>query len=334
MSLQHSAPSLCLARGRRNNQLMSNSMEKLFSEVKEFTEGMLVKGRILEVRPNEVLVDIGYKSEGSISLSEFDEPEAVKQGDEIEVLLESLEDDDGMVVLSFARAEQKKNWDRIVSICTEGGTIEGKVRGKVKGGLMVNIGVDAFLPASQIDVIPPRNLDEYLGKTYNFKVVKINQERHNIVLSRRELIEQEREDKRRTLLSSMQVGQIRSGGVKNLTDFGAFIDLDGLDGLLHITDMTWGRLGHPSEMVKVGQPLEVVVLDINKEKERVSLGLKQTQKNPWDQIEERFPAGQRVKGKITNLVPYGAFVELEEGVEGLIHVSELSWTKRILRPSD
>ena len=171
-------------------------MEKLFSEVKVFTEGMLVKGRILEVRTNEVLVDIGYKSEGSISLSEFDEPEAVKAGDEIEVLLENLEDDDGMVVLSFARAEQKKNWDRIVTICTEGGTIDGKVRGKVKGGLMVNIGVDAFLPASQIDVIPPRNLDEYMGKTFKFKVVKINQERHNIVLSRRELIEQEREDKR------------------------------------------------------------------------------------------------------------------------------------------
>ena len=183
---------------------MQNAMEKLFSEVKEFTEGMLVKGRIIEVRTNEVLVDIGYKSEGAISLSEFEVPDAVKVGDEIEVLLEQIEDDDGMVVLSYARAEQKKNWDRIVSICTEGGTIDGKVRGKVKGGLMVNIGVNAFLPASQIDVIPPRNLDDFLGKTFKFKVVKINQERHNIVLSRRELIEQEREDKRRNLMSSIR----------------------------------------------------------------------------------------------------------------------------------
>ena len=309
-------------------------MEKLFSEVKAFTEGMLVNGRILEVRQNEVLVDIGYKSEGSISLSEFDEPEAVKVGDQIEVLLESLEDDDGMVVLSFARAEQKKNWDRIVSICTEGGTIEGKVRGKVKGGLMVNIGVDAFLPASQIDVIPPRNLDEYLGKTYNFKVVKINQERHNIVLSRRELIEQEREDKRRSLLSGMQVGQIRTGGVKNLTDFGAFIDLDGLDGLLHITDMSWGRINHPSELLKVGDQIEVMILEVDREKERVSLGLKQKNRNPWDNVEVKYPVGSKVRGKVVSVVPYGAFVQLEDGVEGMVHVSELSWTKRVARASD
>jgi small subunit ribosomal protein S1 len=198
----------------------------------------------------------------------------------------------------------------------------------------VNIGVEAFLPASQIDIIPPKDLQQFVGNTYDFKIVKINDDRRNVVLSRRELIEQERSEKRQKFLEGVHIGDKVQGTVKNLTDFGAFIDLDGMDGLLHITDMTWGRLGHPSELVKVGQPLEVVVLDINKEKERVSLGLKQTQKNPWDQIEERFPAGQRVKGKITNLVPYGAFVELEEGVEGLIHVSELSWTKRIMRPSD
>jgi len=313
---------------------MSNSMEKLFSEVKEFTEGMLVKGRILEVRPNEVLVDISYKSEGIIPLSEFDEPEALKANDVIEVLLECLEDDDGMVVLSYARAEQKKNWDRIVSICTEGGTIEGKVRSKVKGGLMVNIGVDAFLPASQIDVIPPRNLDDLLGKTFKFKVVKINQDRHNIVLSRRELIEQEREDKRRTLLSGMQVGQIRSGMVKNLTDFGAFIDLDGLDGLLHITDMSWGRIAHPSELLKVGETIEVMILEVDREKERVSLGLKQKNRNPWDNVEVKYPVGSKARGKVVSVVPYGAFVQLEDGVEGMVHVSELSWTKRIARVSD
>ena len=309
-------------------------MEKLFSTVKEFTEGMLVKGRILEVRPNEVLVDISYKSEGIIPLSEFDEPDALKANDEIEVLLEQLEDDDGMVVLSYARAEQKKNWDRIVSICTEGGTIEGKVRSKVKGGLMVNIGVDAFLPASQIDVIPPRNLDDLLGKTFRFKVVKINQERHNIVLSRRELIEQEREDKRHTLLTGMQVGQIRSGMVKNLTDFGAFIDLDGLDGLLHITDMSWGRIAHPSELLKVGETIEVMILEVDREKERVSLGLKQKNRNPWDNVEVKYPVGSKARGKVVSVVPYGAFVQLEDGVEGMVHVSELSWTKRIARVSD
>ena len=313
---------------------MQNAMEKLFSEVKEFTEGMLVKGRIIEVRPNEVLVDIGYKSEGAISLSEFEEPDAVKVGDEIEVLLEQIEDDDGMVVLSYARAEQKKNWDRIVSICTEGGTIDGKVRGKVKGGLMVNIGVDAFLPASQIDVIPPRNLDDFLGKTFKFKVVKINQERHNIVLSRRELIEQEREDKRRNLMTSMQVGQIRTGLVKNLTDFGAFIDLDGLDGLLHITDMSWGRINHPSELLKVGDTIEVMILEVDREKERVSLGLKQRNRNPWDNVEVKYPVGSKVHGKVVSVVPYGAFVQLEDGVEGMVHVSELSWTKRVARASD
>ncbi len=214
------------------------------------------------------------------------------------------------------------------------GLIKGKVKSVVKGGLMVNIGVEAFLPASQIDIIPPKDLQQFVGNTYDFKIVKINDDRKNVVLSRRELIEQERSEKRQKFLEGVKVGDMVKGTVKNLTDFGAFIDLDGMDGLLHITDMTWGRLGHPSELLKVGQPLEVVVLDINKEKERVSLGLKQTQKNPWDQIEERFPAGQKVKGKITNLVPYGAFVELEEGVEGLIHVSELSWTKRIMRPSD
>jgi len=228
-------------------------MEKYFAEVKEVTEGSVVKGRIIDIRANEVLVDIGYKSEGIIPKWEFMEPEALKLGDEIEVLLEKIEDDNGMVVLSHEKAEQKKNWDRICSACSEGGTIEGKVRAKVKGGLTVNIGVEAFLPASQIDVIPPRNLDDYVGKTFKFKVVKINQDRKNIVLSRRELIEHERDEKRRTLLSDMKVGESREGIVKNLTDFGAFIDLDGLDGLLHITDMSWGRIAHPSEMVKVGE---------------------------------------------------------------------------------
>jgi small subunit ribosomal protein S1 len=300
----------------------------------DFREGSIVKGRILEVRPREVLVDIGYKSEGVISLSEFEDVENLEVGDEVDVLLERLENDEGMVILSKEKAAYRQNWNKIASVFQGDGLIKGKVKSVVKGGLMVNIGVEAFLPASQIDIVPPKDLQQFVGNTYDFKIVKINDDRRNVVLSRRELIEQERSEKRQKFMEGVKVGDKVQGTVKNLTDFGAFIDLDGMDGLLHITDMTWGRLGHPSELVKVGQQLEVVVLDINKEKERVSLGLKQTQKNPWDQIEERFPAGQKVKGKITNLVPYGAFVELEEGVEGLIHVSELSWTKRVMRPSD
>src|SRR5215831_15689656 len=300
----------------------------------DFREGSIVKGRILEVRPREVLVDVGYKSEGVIPLSEFEDSESLQVGDEVDVLLERLENEEGMVVLSKEKAAYRQNWNKIVSVFEDDGLIKGKVRSVVKGGLMVNIGVEAFLPASQIDVVPPKDLQQFVGNTYDFKIVKLNDERKNVVLSRREVIEQERSEKRQRFLESVNVGDRVVGTVKNITDFGAFIDLDGIDGLLHVTDMTWGRLGHPSELLKVGQQLEVVVLDINKEKERVSLGLKQTQKNPWDQIEERFPAGQRIKGKITNLVPYGAFVEIEEGVEGLIHVSELSWTKRIMRPSD
>jgi small subunit ribosomal protein S1 len=299
-----------------------------------FAAGNIVKGTIIEVRPKEVLVDIGYKSEGVISANEFEDIKAVKVSDEIDVLIEKLEDKEGMVVLSKEKAEFKKNWERILTICNEGGTIAGKVKAIVKGGLLVNIGVEAFLPASQIDVMTPKNLAQYVGNTYDFKVVKINQERQNIVLSRRELIEQERLERRQKLLGEMTPGDIRKGTVKNITDFGAFIDLNGIDGLLHITDMSWGRIGHPSELLKVGQDIDVVVLDINREKERVSLGLKQKLANPWDSIEQKYPVGAKVKGKVVNLVPYGAFVELEPGVEGLVHVTELSWTKRVAKPSD
>ncbi|HYG24999.1 MAG TPA: 30S ribosomal protein S1 [Verrucomicrobiae bacterium] len=299
-----------------------------------FAAGEIVKGTIIEVRPKEVMVDIGYKSEGVINGNEFDDVKACKVGDEVDVLIEKLEDKEGMVVLSREKAEFKKNWERILQICNEGGIIAGKVKAIVKGGLLVNIGVEAFLPASQIDITTPKNLQQYVGNTYDFKVVKINQERQNIVLSRRELIEQERMERRQKLLTEMTPGDIRKGTVKNITDFGAFIDLNGIDGLLHITDMSWGRIGHPSEVLKVGQDIDVVVLDINREKERVSLGLKQKMTNPWDNIETKYPIGAKVKGKVVNLVPYGAFVELEPGVEGLVHVTELSWTKRIAKPSD
>ncbi len=299
-----------------------------------FATGQIVKGRIIEVRSKEVLVDIGYKSEGAISGNEFDDIKTVKVGDEIDVLIERLEDKEGNVILSKEKAEFKKNWDRILLIAGEGTTVTGKVKSAIKGGLIVNIGVEAFLPASQIDIIPPKNLTPFIGNTYEFKVVKINVDRQNVVLSRRELIEAERGARRAALLTDMTPGDIRKGVVKNITDFGAFIDLNGLDGLLHITDMSWGRIGHPSEILKVGQELDVVVLDVNREKERVSLGLKQKLANPWEAIESKFTIGQKVKGKVVNLVPYGAFVELEPGVEGLVHVTELSWTKRIAKPSD
>ena len=308
--------------------------EALKQTAMRFAAGEIVKGKIIELRPKEVLVDIGYKSEGVISAMEFEDIKTLKVGDEIDVLIEKLEDKDGMVVLSHEKAEFKKNWDKILTICNEGGRISGKVKSLVKGGLVVNVGVEAFLPASQIDVITPKNLAQFVGNTYEFKVVKINQERQNIVLSRRELIEQERSERRAQLLAEMVPGDIRKGTVKNITDFGAFIDLNGIDGLLHITDMSWGRIGHPSELLKVGQEIDVVVLDVNKEKERVSLGLKQKMSNPWDSIETKYPVGARVKGKVVSLVPYGAFVQLEPGVEGLVHVTELSWTKRVAKPGD
>jgi small subunit ribosomal protein S1 len=308
--------------------------EWLAKSTKTFAPNTLVTGSIVEVRNKDVLVDIGYKSEGIISSEEFPDPSVLTVGNEIEVLLERLEDDEGMVVLSFTKAELKKNWEKIVAACNEGGTMNGKVTKKVKGGLMVDIGVEAFLPGSQIDLTPPKDLDQFVGNTYEFKVLKINQERKNIVLSRRELIEQERGEKKQKLVASLTKGDIKTGIVKNITDFGAFIDLDGLDGLLHITDMSWGRLNHPSEMLKLGQAIEVQILDIDREKDRVSLGMKQMTPNPWEKIQDKFPIGSRVKGKVVNLLPYGAFVELEPGIEGLVHVSELSWTKKIARPAD
>ena len=305
-------------------------IDKSFREIRE---GSIVIGRIIEIQPQIVLVDIGYKSEGVIPVSEF-EDEEIEVGKEIEVLLERLENDEGMIVLSKEKAAHKQNWDKIVKVFHDGGLVKGKVKSVVKGGLMVNVGVEAFLPGSQIDIIPPKDLTEYVGNIYEFKIVKINDERKNVVLSRREVIEAERAEQRQAFLQEVNAGDVVEGFVKNITDFGAFIDLKGMDGLLHITDMSWGRVNHPSEMLTIAQPIKVQILEVDKEKERVSLGLKQLTPNPWEDIENRFPVGDQVKGKITKLVPYGAFVEVAEGVEGLIHVSELSWTKRITRPSD
>jgi small subunit ribosomal protein S1 len=311
-------------------------MEELLksSTVDNLVEGSIIKGTIIEIRPTEVVVDIGGKSEGIVHASEFVDMSELQVGSELEVFLEKLEDREGNPVISYDKAEQKKNWEKIVENCEEGSIIQGRVRSKVKGGLIVSIGVDSFMPASQIDVQPPKNLDQYVGQTYDFKVIKINLDRKNIVVSRRELIEEQRMDKRRALLENVKPGDKRRGQVKNITDYGAFVDLDGLDGLLHITDMSWGRINHPSEMVKQGEEIEVMIIEIDRERERVSLGLKQLANNPWEKIEEKYPVGTTVSGKVVNLVPYGAFIEIEEGVEGLVHVTELSWTKRISKPSE
>ncbi len=303
------------------------------SKFREFKEGTIVKGTIIEIRPQVVLVDIGYKSEGTIMASEF-EDEEIEVGDEVEVLLEKLENDEGMVVLSKEKAAHKQNWEKIVRVYEDGGLVRGKVKSVVKGGLTVNVGVEAFLPGSQVDIIPPKDLSEYVGNIYEFKIVKVNDDRKNIVLSRREVIEAERAELRQQFLRTVKVGDKVTGAVKNITDFGAFVDLQGMDGLLHVTDMSWGRINHPSEMLMIGQSVEVMILDVDREKERVSLGLKQMTDNPWEDIEAKFPIGTQVKGRVTKLLPYGAFVEIERGVEGLVHVSELSWVKRITRPSD
>ncbi|SDS50246.1 30S ribosomal protein S1 [Opitutus sp. GAS368] len=304
------------------------------SSFDKLKEGSIVSGVITEIRANEVVVDIGGKAEGVIPANEFADLGELQIGSTIEVILEKLEDKEGNPILSYEQAQQKKNWENILIKCQEGSVVPGRVKAKVKGGLIVSIGVDSFLPASHIDIQPPKNLDQYVGQTYDFKVLKINHERQNIVLSRRELIEEQRVNKRRDLLEKLQPGQIRKGVVKNITDFGAFIDLDGMDGLLHITDMSWGRIGHPSELLKQGEEIEVMIIDINREKERVSLGLKQTKNNPWDNIDHKFPVGSKIHGKVVNLVPYGAFIELEPGVEGLVHITEMSWTKRISKPSE
>ncbi len=298
--------------------------------------GSIVKGTVTGKRGNDVLVDIGCKSAGSVNANEFDNVDEVKVGDQFDVLLIDLEGDNGMVVVSKRQADEKIRWEAILAKYKEGDTVSGIIKSKVRGGMIVAVdGVDAFLPGSQVDVNPSRDLDIYITDTpQDFKIIKISDERRNIIVSRRELLEAMMAEKKHALLETLAKGQVVHGKVKNITDFGAFVDLDGMDGLLHITDMSWGRIKHPSEMLKVDQELDVMILDVDLERERVSLGLKQAQNNPWDDIEARYPVGSRLRGKVVNLAPYGAFVELEPGIEGLVHVSEFSWTKRIARASD
>ncbi|HXV20436.1 MAG TPA: 30S ribosomal protein S1 [Desulfuromonadales bacterium] len=312
---------------------MEQSFEALFEEsLQALNVGDVVKGTIVQVNPDSVIVDVGFKSEGVIPLSEFfDEKGAliVQVGDVYDVLVERTESETGLISLSKEKADRQKIWNSL----EEGAVVDGRIVSRIKGGLAVDIGVNAFLPGSQVDLRPVRNLDKLLGETFKFKIIKLNKRRGNIVLSRRVLLEDQRENLRSDTLKTLEEGQVADGVVKNLTDYGAFIDLGGIDGLLHITDMSWGRVSHPSDILAVGDKIKVKVLKFDREKERVSLGLKQIAPDPWLDVEQKFPVGIRVKGKVVSLTDYGAFVELEEGVEGLIHVSEMSWTKRIKHPN-
>ncbi|MFL5359835.1 MAG: 30S ribosomal protein S1 [Myxococcales bacterium] len=302
----------------------------------ELKENEIVKGTVVQVTKDYAVVDIGYKSEGQVPIQEFGLLEGkpnVKAGDKVDVLLESRENDTGMVVLSKEKADKMRIWDEISAACERDELVEGTIVGRVKGGLSVDIGVKAFLPGSQVDLRPIRNLDKLIGEKYKFKVIKFNKKRGNIVLSRRVLLEKEREELKKDTLQRLKEGAVLTGIVKNLTDYGAFIDLGGIDGLLHITDMSWGRVGHPSEMINVGDELKVIVLKFDPATERVSLGLKQIQEDPWAHAANKYPPGTRVQGKVVSLTDYGAFIEMEPGVEGLVHISEMSWTKRVKHPS-
>ena len=315
---------------------MENLMEMYEESFKRFAEGEVVTGRIISVDKDHVLVDIGYKSEGQIRIHEFRDENGdivVKTGDSVEVMVEWWDDENEVVILSKEKAAKVKVWDDIKKAHDNDEVIQGIILARVKGGFSVDVGVQAFLPGSQADLRPIRNLDEMVGKTFNFKVLKYNRKRSNIVLSRRALLEQERETKRTATLTTIHEGKVLSGTVKNLTEYGVFVDLGGVDGLLHITDISWGRVKHPSELFKVGDEITVKVLNLDVEKERVSLGMKQLTQDPWISAVEKYPIGERISGKVVSLTDYGAFVELEEGIEGLIHVSEMSWTRKVRHPS-
>ena len=315
-----------------------DSLEKIEAafdiSVKKFDLGTILKGRILGIIGNNVILDTGYKSEGTIPLSEFDSAEDVEIGNEIEVILESFEDDTGLIQISKRKADRIRGWEKVVDKYKEGDVVKGKVVRKIKGGLLVDVGIPIFLPASQIDVKPPGEIAEYIGTEVTCKILKIDEVQQNIIVSRRKLIEEERSKLKREFMNSVQVGQVVKGVVKNIADFGAFIDLGGIDGLLHITDMSWGRISHPSEMLAIGDETEVKILDIDEVKDKVSLGLKQKTENPWANVGERYPIGSKIKGQVVNIMSYGAFVKLETGIEGLVHISEMSWTRRINHPSE
>ncbi|MCG8449574.1 MAG: S1 RNA-binding domain-containing protein, partial [Pirellulales bacterium] len=301
----------------------------------------IVEGKVIRVDDEFVLIDVGYKSEGTVPRNEWEEDEELPEvGQTIRVLVEDVEDaqghheDRGMIVLSKRKAEKIEKWMKVMESVHENDVVSGEVTRKIKGGLLVDIGVNVFLPASQVDIRRPHDIGEYIGKTIECMVLKIDEARRNIVVSRRSLIEAQRSEKKSELLKELEVGQTRTGVVKNIADFGAFVDLGGIDGLLHITDMSWGRINHPSEMVKIDDQLEVMILNIDYEKEKIALGLKQKSASPWDNVASKYPVNARVKGAVVNVMSYGAFVKLEDGIEGLVHISEMSWTKRISHPNE
>lgn len=314
---------------------MSSQFADLYEKtLQNFQEGDVVKGRVVALRGKEVIVDIGYKAEGVLHIDEFTDPAEAALGNELEVLFESFEDEEGLVILSKKKADRQRTWNDILVNAQEGSIVDGKIFKKVRGGFMVDIGMEAFLPASLVDSKPTRNLDQFLGLTCKLVIVKINHKRKNVVVSRKDFLDKERSQAREKKIAVLTEGQVVRGRVKNITDFGVFVDLGDLDGLLHITDMSWGRLSHPSDLVKIGDELEVMVISVDRQNEKVSLGLKQKSSNPWERVDERYSLGTQIRGKVVNILPYGAFVELEPGVEGLVHISELSWTKRVNHPSE
>jgi len=309
--------------------------EKDYDEsIKNFQQDSILKGKVISIINQDVIVDIGYKSEGVVDLAEFGDGPPPKQGDEVEVFLEEVEDEMGMMVLSKRRADRIRGWERVISLYKEGDVVKGIVTRKIKGGLLVDIGIPVFLPASQVSIRRTPDVSSYISKEIEARIIKIDESRMNIVISRRKLLEEGRDKQKSELLSTLEEGQIRTGVVKNIADFGAFVDLGGIDGLLHITDMSWGRINHPSEMLSIDDEIEVKILKYDRETERIALGLKQKTESPWRNIEERYKPNQRVRGEVVNVMSYGAFVKLEEGVEGLVHISEMSWTRRINHPSE
>ncbi len=306
----------------------------LIDQANDLRAGKLIKGRVIGFAGDDVVVDVGLKSEGLIPREEFTNLNELRVGDEIDVLLESLEGEGGLIQLSKRKADRQIAWQRIVDTTREGDQIEGTVMRKIKGGLLVDIGVPVFMPASQVDIRRPHELGDFIGRKIRAEILKIDTERRNIVISRRKLIEHERESAKRRLMETIKEGDIVTGTVKNIADFGAFVDLGGIDGLLHITDMSWGRINHPSELLRIDDKVEVKVLNIDRDKEKIALGLKQTESSPWEEIEAKFPVGARVKGNVVNIMSYGAFIRLEDGIEGLVHISEMSWTRRVNHPSE
>ncbi len=312
----------------------ASMMDLYDGTLRNIEEGEIVTGKVLAIVDSDVVIDIGFKSEGSIPLSEFGNPPAVAVGDEVEVYLENVEDQEGQIVLSKQKADFMRVWDRIKDAYDKQEIVEGRLMRRIKGGIVVDLfGVDAFLPGSQIDIKQVKNFDQFIGQMFPFKIIKLNKSRRNIVISRRIVLEEERERMRKDIVEMLEVGQVREGVVKNITDFGAFIDLGGVDGLLHITDMSWGRVGHPSQVLNIGDKVKVKILNYDREKERISLGLKQLAAHPWENIEAKYPITSRVQGRVVSITDYGAFVELESGVEGLVHISEMSWTQHVRHPS-